>query len=100
MARHDVRKSSKAGAPPGTLVHIGSQRTDKVKITVIDYTSDKFTERECEVNELDGFCNSNTISWINVDGLHDIEILKKIGEEFNLDKLLLEDILNTNHRPK
>lgn len=100
MARHDVRKSSKAGAPPGTLVHIGSQRTDKVKITVFDYTDEKISERECEVTELDGFCNSNTISWINVDGLHDIEILKQIGEEFNLDKLLLEDILNTNHRPK
>ncbi|MBI3133038.1 MAG: magnesium/cobalt transporter CorA [Bacteroidetes bacterium] len=100
MSRHSVRKSSKAGAPPGTLIHIGSQRTDAVKITVFDYTADLVNERECQVEELCNYCNNKTITWINVDGLHNVEILGKIGEQFHLDKLLLEDILNTNHRPK
>ncbi|MBK6953085.1 MAG: magnesium/cobalt transporter CorA [Crocinitomicaceae bacterium] len=98
--QHTVRKSSKAGAPPGTLVHIGTQRRDDVTITVFDYTSTEVSERECEVADLDQYCNNNSITWINVDGLHNTELLQKIGEKFNLDKLLLEDILNTNHRPK
>jgi len=100
MSRHAVRKSTKSGAPPGTLVHIGSQRTDHVTITVFDYTSETVSEKECNVEELCNFCNDKSITWINVDGLHNIELLQKIGEQFHLDKLLLEDILNTNHRPK
>ena len=100
MSPHQVRKSSKAGYPPGTLMHIGSQRTDHVTITVFDYTHEKVTERECDVSELCAYCNNETITWINVDGLHNIEVLQKIGDMFHLDKLLLEDILNTNHRPK
>lgn len=100
MARHTVRKSSKAGAPPGTLVHIGSQRVDQVKITVFDYTAENLSERECKIDDLASFCTSETKTWINIDGLHDVGILQQIGEKFNLDKLLLEDILNTNHRPK
>jgi magnesium transporter len=100
MSRHAVRKSTKSGAPPGTLVHIGSQRTDHVTITVFDYTSETVSEKECEVEELCHFCNDKSITWINVDGLHNIDVLQKIGEQFHLDKLLLEDILNTNHRPK
>ena len=100
MSRHAVRKSTKSGAPPGTLVHIGSQRTDVVKITVFDYDSEKFTETECGIDDVRRYFNSETISWINVDGLHDIKLLQEIGDKFNLDKLLLEDILNTNHRPK
>ena len=100
MSRHPVRRSHKAGAPPGTLMHIGSQKTDVVSITVIDYNKDTFTEKACAVADLGQYNNAETITWINVDGLHDVEILQQIGEQFGLDKLLLEDILNTNHRPK
>lgn len=100
MARYAVRKSVKSGAPPGTLVHIGSKRAENVKISVFDFTPTEVNEFECQVEDLKPFCNSNSITWINVDGLHDTEILSKIGEQFGLDKLLLEDILNTNHRPK
>jgi magnesium transporter len=99
-SRHSVRRSTKAGAPPGTLMHIGSRKTDVVTITVIDYNKDNFTERECEVKELGQYNNAETITWINVDGLHNIDVLKEIGDQFELDKLLLEDVLNTNHRPK
>lgn len=100
MPRHTIRKSSKAGAPPGTLVHVGRQRLDEVKISVIDYTLDSFSERECEIDELEEFCGEDSISWINIDGLHDPGIMEKIGDTFKLDRLMLEDILNTNHRPK
>lgn len=100
MSRHVTRKSVKSGAPPGTLVHIGTQRLDATRITVFDYTHDKVNERDCTVDDLCNYCNNETITWINVDGLHNVDILQKIGEQFHLDKLLLEDILNTNHRPK
>lgn len=40
------------------------------------------------------------ISWINVSGIHDVDIVKTIGDDFNLHSLLLEDILNIEQRPK
>lgn len=100
MSQHITRKSAKAGEPPGTLVHIGSVKTDRVHISVIDYKKDHFKEKESTVDELCQYCNPDTITWINIEGLHDTALLQKIGEIFHLDKLLLEDILNTNHRPK
>lgn len=100
MPKHTVRKSHKAGAPPGTLVHIGDQRTDKVQVAIIDYSADSITEKECEVFELKEYRQSDSITWINIEGIHNIELLKDVGKVFNLDQLLLEDVLNTNHRPK
>ena len=40
------------------------------------------------------------VTWINVDGLQEVDIIKKVGEEFNLHSLVLEDIANTGQRPK
>src|SRR6185369_7755896 len=45
-------------------------------------------------------CNGDSINWINVDGLTDTDLIKKIGKHFNLHYLLLDDIMNTDHRPK
>ena len=43
---------------------------------------------------------SGRFTWINVDGLHNIETIEKIGKNFELHPLILEDILNTGQRPK
>ena len=93
--------AKKAGQPPGTLIYTGQKNTEKVSVTVYDYTSETYTEIKInELEELSQFKNSTTNSWINISGLHDVGLIEKIGTIFNLDTLLLEDILNTNHRPK
>ncbi len=93
--------SKKAGLPPGTLVHIGSQKTNEVVLNVIDYTVENFKEFNCgTIEESFEFKMTNSVSWINIDGLHDLDTISKIGEHFDLHHLLLEDILNTEHRPK
>lgn len=38
--------------------------------------------------------------WLNLDGVHDVEKVEKIGKHFDIDTLMLEDILNTDQRPK
>lgn len=91
----------KIGMPPGTLVHVGSKKTEKTRITTIDFTEDEFSENEIEnVTECFKLRDTKSISWINIDGLHDIKLIEQIGKHFDLHPLLLEDVLNTKHRPK
>ena len=95
------RVSKTIGLTPGSLVHIGDKRTEKVKITIIDYNQTEFQQKEAKIaDECFPFRDTKTISWINVDGIHDLSIIEKIGECFNIHPLILEDIVNTSQRPK
>lgn len=94
-------RSEKAGLPPGTLVHVGERRSTDVSITVIDYDEDELTEREVEeVEECFEYRDKKSVTWINVEGLHDVDVIEKIGDKYGFHPLLLEDILNTEQRPK
>jgi magnesium transporter len=101
MRRLIRRRSEKAGLPPGTLVHIGEKRVEKVKIEIIDYDETQITEKEAAtIEECFPFKDKPTVTWINIDGLHEVDIIEKLGNHFGLHPLLLEDILNTEQRPK
>ncbi|MDO9576219.1 MAG: magnesium/cobalt transporter CorA [bacterium] len=101
MARLIKKISKKAGLPPGTLVHIGEKKTEKVRITIIDYDETQFQEKEAKtIEESFPFRDKPTVTWINIDGIHQVEIIEKIGKHFDLHPLLLEDIVNTGQRPK
>jgi len=101
MAKPIKKRSRKAGLPPGTLVHIGERKAEFVRITVIDYNEQNFQEKEVSaVEECLPFKATPTVTWINIDGLHKIELIEKLGKEFDLHPLILEDILNTGQRPK
>jgi magnesium transporter len=97
-----IKKSSgMKGLPPGSLVHIGEKKTEKVRISIIDYDEAKFQEKEAEnVEECFPFKEKPTITWLNVDGLHEIDVIDKLGKHFDVHSLVLEDILNTDQRPK
>ena len=93
--------SKKAGLPPGTLIHVGEKRLEEVRISLIDYNEEKIEERELNsIDEGFPYMDKPEITWVNIDGLHDIDVINKIGTRFNLHPLVLEDILNTEQRPK
>lgn len=96
------RRGSKTGLAPGTLVHVGEKKVEKVEIRVLAYNSDKLIERELEtIEECMEFKNLPHLNlWINVDGLDRIDIIEKLGSYFNIHPLTLEDVLNTGQRPK
>ena len=101
MPRPVKKISKKAGLPPETLVHIGERKAEKVKITIIDYDEVRFEERVVkEVRECFPYKEKQTVTWINVDGLHDPEVLEAIGTCFEIHPLVLEDIADTEQRPK
>ena len=95
------KRSRKAGLPPGTLVHIGEKKTEKTRIRLIDYNEDHLEEKDLEsIEECFPYKDTPTVTWINVDGIHEVDVVDKIGKHFDLHPLVQEDILNTDHRPK
>jgi magnesium transporter len=94
------KRSRKTGLPPGTLVHIGEKKTDKVAITAFSYTGVRCDEYQ--VLSLDELAPpaDESVTWVNVSGVHKMDILESCGKQFQLHPLLLEDIANTDQRPK
>jgi len=101
MAELIGKSSEKIGLPPGMLVHIGERKDAEVRITVLDYNEKQFQEKEAQsVEECFPFKDKESVSWINVNGIHQPEIIEKIGKHFGIHPLILEDIVNTEQRPK
>ena len=98
-----TRKKSlkKVGLPPGTLVFTGERKLDKTSMSVIDFDESRFEEKNLEKIE-DSYCykDTPTVSWININGIHNVDIIDSIGKHFGIHSLVLEDILNTDQRPK
>jgi magnesium transporter len=101
MKKPIKKRSKKAGLPPGTLIHIGEKKIESVRITLIDYDEQNFQEKQVpNIEECFRFKATPTVTWINIDGLHDVELIEKLGKHYDLHPLILEDILNTDQRPK
>jgi magnesium transporter len=91
----------KVGLPPGTLVQVEEKKAEKVKIYIIDYDETQFQEKEAEaVEECFPFKDKPSVTWINIDGVHQVEVMEKIGAHFGIHSLILEDIMHTVQRPK
>lgn len=93
--------SKKVGLPPGSLIHIGKKRTGKLIIELFTYNEQQYEEKTLNaIEECLPFSEKSNVNWLNVDGIHQIDVIEVIGKKFELHPLLLEDILNTEHRPK
>lgn len=97
-----LKRSGKSGLPPGTLVYLGERKTESAAVTLFEYGPDSLTEAR-----LDGLAAVRAWApspgrrlWLNVHGLHEPDVLREIGQRFRLHPLVLEDILNTDQRPK
>ncbi|HRO39064.1 MAG TPA: magnesium/cobalt transporter CorA [Flavobacteriales bacterium] len=94
-------RSEKAGLPPGSLVPIGDVPPQATSIRTFVYDADQLAERhEVRPGEIQPGDPAKTVTWIDVAGLADVNALNAIGQRFGLHQLLLEDVLNTDHRPK
>ncbi len=101
MTKLIKKRSIKAGLPPGTLVHIGEKKVGEPIITLIDYDETNHQESGIKTaEECIPFREKPTVTWINVEGVHEAKVVEKLGHCFGLHPLVLEDILNTDQRPK
>jgi len=98
--KHVQKRSKKTGLPPGTLVHIGERKSEHVTVTVFRYSTTSCKELHVEqVDQLSSPADESVI-WINVGGVRKVEMVETLGKQFSLHPLLLEDVTNTDQRPK
>lgn len=89
------------GTSPATLLRREDAGDAPPIITVLSYDQSRCKETQiAQTEELLPFFDDEMIHWINVQGLGDIEVLKEIGELFQIHPLALEDVLNFVQRPK
>ncbi|MCF8237934.1 MAG: magnesium/cobalt transporter CorA [Saprospiraceae bacterium] len=95
------RRSKKSGLPPGALVYVGDREGDPLAITrVTCEEEDVRTSVISTVSELEDWSSWTGLNWINIDGIHDIAQIEEMGRVFKIHSLILEDIVNTEQRPK
>jgi len=93
--------AEKSGLPPGSLIHVGEVHDTESRITVVDYNKYNIERRVVRsIDEVLSYGQTDTVTWVNVDGLRDASIIAAIGEHFDIHPLVLEDILSTHQRPK
>lgn len=96
------RSQSTLGTSPGTLTYVGADVTYATKITWVEYNNEEY-----KVCQIPHFSDLNQLElsktkrhWFNIDGIHEPKVIATIGEIFNLHPLILEDIMNTEQKPK
>lgn len=95
------RQSGKIGMTPGAYVFLGEKKQDTVQMNLMDYDLDEYTFNDIShVEDAFACIDKESISWLNVYGLHDIDLMNNIQKKFNIHPLVIEDILNTHQRPK
>lgn len=91
----------KIGLPPGALVYTGEQSLQKVEITIISYDQeDVYEEKITYENLAEHLVNKKRVFWIDIVGLHDVDLLEKMGLDFGLHRLTMEDVVSIDQRPK
>jgi magnesium transporter len=94
-------KHKHIGAPPGTIQYTGEERTDRIKITLIEYNETEFFEQEFyDLSDCLSHVKPNMVKWLNVEGLHKPELVEAIGKFYNIHSLTMEDIVHVDQRPK
>ncbi|MBN1390975.1 MAG: magnesium/cobalt transporter CorA [Candidatus Thermoplasmatota archaeon] len=94
-------ESKNIGRPPGELVFTGEKRTETVTVDLMEYDGEHVTEKEVKdvIKTLQG-ASKEGVTWININGLHDVELLGRIVDHIGIHPLVMEDIINTDQRPK
>ena len=96
-----TKKSSHIAAHKAVEDDSGTSPSSNIILEMISFNEKSFSRVEnIPIDEILQKCDRQSINWINIDGLSDTSIIKKVGEHFNLHYLLLDDIMNTDHRPK
>jgi len=101
MARFLKDRSKVKGTAPGSLILIGKQKMEKTIIQLMRFSKDELVEKEVDsIKAAKDEFKEGAINWINIYGIHELEMIQSLGTEFDLPSLLLEDILNTDQPPK
>jgi magnesium transporter len=101
LSRFTKKPAHAPGTSPGTLAPVVGKKDARVRMTLITYDRDNFLKRDIErIEDIRPHGDLPTVTWVNLDGLHDIAAIDAIGRQFGIHPLTQEDILNLGQRPK
>jgi len=98
----NVKKTKRRSPHSGSLVPPGGSRDGLAPIiTIIDYDADQYQEKQVRtIEECLPYKATDTVTWINIDGLSDTGLIERIGRSYDIHPLILESITDTGRRPK
>jgi magnesium transporter len=101
MSKFIKKHKHEIGVSPDELLFIGKKKIDNILLRVIDFDTTNMEEvRLDKVKDVLKYQAKDTVTWFNVDGLHNEKVMQEIAQEFHLDKVILSDVMNTGSRPK
>jgi len=101
VGRFIKKHKKEIGISPDELWFRGEQKIENALLRIIDFDTTNLEEKNItSVKELEKFKEKDSITWFNIDGLHNTALMEEIASVFNLDKIILADVMNTNGRPK
>jgi magnesium transporter len=101
MARFIKKPKEEIGLSPDALIFRGAQKTKDVLLRIINFDASNLQENAIQtVKEAVTYQDKDTVTWLNIDGLHNMEIMEEIGQAFDFDPLVIAEVMNTNSRPK
>ena len=97
--RNPAKRRVRAGSPPGTLMV--DPEAQRPRMQVLAYGPDQCVDQELsDLALLPKLIAAHPVTWVNVDGLGDAQVLQQLGEMFDLHRLALEDVVNAHQRAK
>lgn len=99
MKRYGL-SAQKTGLPPGTLVHVGQLRSEQAVLSSLQYTASEVQEQTVPLSDVGTLAGRQGIVWVHLSGISQVNAVERLGAVFGIHALALEDVLNTNQRPK
>ena len=101
MSRFIKKHKHEIGVSPDDLIFRGDKKIDEVLLRIIDYDANNLDENAIStINDVLKYQEKDSVTWFNVDGLHNNTIMEEIAKGFKLDNIVLADVMNTEMRPK
>ncbi len=101
MARFIKKKKQEIGLSPDDLLFRGKKKINEVLLRIIDFDEETLEEDALKiVQDVLKYKEKDTVTWLNVDGLHNAAIMKEIADTFDLDTLVLAEVMQTQARPR
>jgi len=101
MSRYIEKKKEDIGLSPYALVFRGQKKTDKIVLRAMDFNLEDVTELEVKsTDDLVALKKSKKLSWLNIDGLDDVDLMENLARVFKIDHNILSDVMNPSSRPK
>jgi magnesium transporter len=99
--KRTAKHMKKPGISPGSVIYTGEKTSKSLFIESFDYSKDSVNEVEhATVTDLFNYKTTDTITWININGLNHTKEIEAVGNYYNIHPLTLEDIVNVSGRPK